>query len=165
VLPLLAGCYTLQPVSGTSPVVGSRIAVDVNDAGRLALGGSMGPEIGQIEGTLMQRDNGEYLLGVRSISLLRGGVQVWSGEPVHIKKEYVSTVYQRELSKSRTIALAAAGVGAVALIASQNLLGGGDPQGPKQTPTDTAVTRRSPRTVHFTVFSIGLPGLSSPTRR
>lgn len=164
-LPLLAGCYTLQPVSGTSPEVGSRIAVDVTDAGRLALGGSMGPEIGQIEGTLIQRDNGEYLLGVRSISLLRGGVQVWSGEPVHIKQEYVSTVYQRQLSKGRTIALAAVGVGAVALVASQNMLGGGNVEGPKQQPADTAVTRRSPRTVHFTVFSIGLPGLSSSGRR
>lgn len=158
VLGLLAGCYTLQPVRGASPVVGSRVALDVNDAGRVALGGSMGPEIGQVEGTLIQRGNGDYLLGVTSVSFLRGGVQVWKGEQVHIKPEYVSTVYERRLSKGRTIALAAAGAGAVALIASQNLLGGGDHANDQEIPRDTSVSHRLPgKTAHFTLFSIRLP--------
>jgi hypothetical protein len=41
----LVGCYTLQPTGGPVPEVGSRVAFDVNDAGRAALGGTMGPEI------------------------------------------------------------------------------------------------------------------------
>jgi hypothetical protein len=134
--------------------------MDVNDAGRVALGGSMGPEIGQVEGTLIQRSNGDYLLGVTSVSFLRGGVQVWKGEEVHIKPDYVSTVYERRLSKGRTFALAAAGVGAVALIATQNLLGSGESAINEQH-NDTSNTRRSPGKIHLTLLSIGLPGLSS----
>jgi len=52
---LLAGCYTLQPAGGVVPSVGTQVAFDVNDVGRLALGGSMGPEIGQIEGRVVQK--------------------------------------------------------------------------------------------------------------
>ena len=47
---LLAGCYTLQPARGVTPEIGARVAFDVNDAGRVVLGGSMGPEIDQVEG-------------------------------------------------------------------------------------------------------------------
>lgn len=161
VLGLLGGCTTLEPLRGASPAVGSRVAIDVNDAGRVALGGSMGPEIGQVEGTLIQRDNGDYLLGVTSVSFLRGGVQVWKGEEVHIKSDYVSGMYERKLSKSRTIGLAAASVGAVALIASQSLLGSGQSGSSDPIPTDTGSTRRSPGRIHLTLLSIGLPGLFS----
>jgi hypothetical protein len=88
-------------------------------------------------------------------------VQVWTGEQVHIKPEYVSTVYERKLNKPRTIAMAAAGVGAVALIASQGLLGGGSNSNQERT-TDTSVTRRSPgNRIHLTLLSIGLPRFSS----
>ena len=61
----------LEPIRGSSPVLGTRVALDVNDVGRVALGGSMGPEIDRVEGRLIERDNGEYLLGVTSVSLLR----------------------------------------------------------------------------------------------
>src|SRR5688500_3819331 len=57
----LVGCYTLQPAGGRTPEVGAKVAFDVNDAGRSALGGSLGPEISQIEGKLLEQQNGEYL--------------------------------------------------------------------------------------------------------
>ena len=38
---LAAGCYSLQPVRGAAPVVGTTVAFDVNDAGRVALGGQI----------------------------------------------------------------------------------------------------------------------------
>ena len=60
----LAGCYTLQPARGATPVVGEKVAFDVNDAGRVALGGSLGPEIAQIEGRVVGHDSGEYVLAV-----------------------------------------------------------------------------------------------------
>jgi len=123
---LLAGCYTLQPARGVTPELGTRVGLDVNAAGRLALGGSMGPEIDQVEGKLLERTADEYVLSVSSVRYLRGGGhQTWTGESVRIKTEHVATVYTRQFSKPRTIALAAAGGGALAFIVTQSLVGHG----------------------------------------
>jgi hypothetical protein len=122
---LLAGCYTLQPAGGVVPKVGTQVAFDVNDAGRLALGGSMGPEIGQIEGRVVQRDSGQYLLSVSAVHWLRGGEQTWAGETVHVKSEYIGSSYLRQFSAGRTIALSAVGLAAVAALAGNSLFGSG----------------------------------------
>ena len=140
-LPLV-GCYSLQPTRGATPAVGEKVAFDVNDSGRAALGGSMGPEIGQIQGRLLQKDTAQYLIAVSAVRLIRGGEQAWSGEPVRIKSEYVTTAYTRHFSKARTVALSAAGVGAMALILTQSLKGSGESDQP--TPIDTASSRISP---------------------
>jgi hypothetical protein len=139
----LAGCYTLQPARGVPPAVGEQIAFDVNDTGRAALGGSMGPEIGQIEGRLLQKDTAQYLVAVSAVHLLRGGSQTWSGEPVRIKPDYVETTYTRHFARGRTIALSALGVGAVAFIVTRSIIGSGDAE--QKTPNDTATARISPR--------------------
>jgi len=83
----------------------------VNDAGRVALGGMIGPEIGQIEGRLISKENGEYVLSVHAVHYLRGGEQVWTGERVTLKPEWVGNAYEKRFSRGRTVALAAAGVG------------------------------------------------------
>jgi hypothetical protein len=137
------GCYTLQPTPAAAPMLGERIAFDLNDAGRAALGGSMGPEIGQIEGRLMQKDSSQYVVAVSAVRFLRGGEQTWSGEPVHIKAEFVTTTYTRHFAQGRTIALGAVGAGAVALILTRSIIGSGNSD-PK-VPGDTASARISPR--------------------
>lgn len=142
---LLVGCYTLQPTGGPVPQPGTIIGLDLNDAGRAALGGSMGPEIGQVEGRLIQKDSGEFVVAVTDVHLLRGGDQVWRGEEVHIKSGYVSSVYERKFSVSRSAVLAAAGVGAAALIATRGLTGLGSTDQGGKTPGDTAHTQRRPR--------------------
>lgn len=103
----------------------------------------MGPEIGQIEGRLLQRDTAQYLVAVSAVRLLRGGEQVWSGEPVRIKPDYVATTYTRQFAKGRTIALGAVGVAAVAFIVTRSLIGSGDAI--EKPPGDTATARISPR--------------------
>ena len=141
---LLVGCYTFEPVQGPSPAVGTEIAFDINDAGRVALGGSMGPEIAQVEGRLLEKGPAEYLVAVTDVHLLRGGEQVWSKEPVRIKSEYVSSVYEKKFSTARTVALSAIGVGIIAAIAGRSLVGSGIADPGKQ-PGDTAQsTRRRP---------------------
>ena len=52
---LSVSCYTLQPTGGPVPELGTIIGLDLNDAGRAALGGSMVPEIGQVEVRLIQK--------------------------------------------------------------------------------------------------------------
>jgi len=142
---LVVGCYTLQPTTSGNPQPGSVIGLDINDAGRVALGGAMGPAIAQIEGRLVQKDTNEYVVGVQVVRLLQGGEQTWHGEVVHINSGYVSSLYERHFSAARSAALAAVGVGAVAAIATRGLagLGTGDQSG-KQ-PGDTAHTQRRPR--------------------
>jgi hypothetical protein len=110
---LMTGCYTFQPVMGTVPDVGKQVAFDINDAGRVALGRAMGPEIGQIEGTLLEKDNGSYLMAVSTVRLLRGaGEQVWSGEQIRLQAEHVGPAYERRFSTGRSIGLGAVFVGA-----------------------------------------------------
>ncbi|MFI5228184.1 MAG: hypothetical protein ACHQWU_03890 [Gemmatimonadales bacterium] len=143
----LGGCYTLQPTGGPVPEVGSRIAFDVNDAGRAALGGAMGPEIDQIEGLLVERDTADYLVAVSAVHLLRGGDQIWSGEQVHIKSAYVSRTYERRFSAGRTVVLSAIGVAAVAAFVSQTLIGSGA-DSPSKPSDSTGATVRLPVGVH-----------------
>ena len=138
----LVGCYTLQPARGTTPNVGENIAFDVNDAGRVALGGSLGPEISQIEGRVLGHENGEYVLAVSNIKLLKGGEQVWTGEHVRIKSDYVATTYERKFSRPRTIAVSAVGVGLFAFILTRTIKGSGTE--PDKVPGDSAQTQLIP---------------------
>ena len=103
---LVAGCYTLQPAM-SGPDVGSALALDINDVGRVALGGTIGQGIGQLEGRLIGSDDGEYLIAVTSVRYLSGGEQIWGGERVRIRKEYVGNTYERRFNKGRTVALGA----------------------------------------------------------
>jgi hypothetical protein len=123
---LVAGCYTLQPVTGATPEVGARVAFDLTDAGRMALGGSMGPEIAQIEGRLVEKDNGGYLVSVTAVRLLRGGEQVWAGERVRLDRDYLGRTYERRFSPGRTIALSVVGIGGIAaFLLTRSLLASG----------------------------------------
>ena len=139
----LAGCYTLQPARG-GPELGTAVAFDINDAGRAALGGSMGPEIAQVEGRLVQREATDYVLSVNAVRLLRGGEQVWRGEQVHIKPEYVSSSYEKRFSKGRTVAITAIGLGAAAYLVTRSLLGAGSVDN-TGLPPDSINTQRLPR--------------------
>lgn len=132
-IALLSGCYTYQPTGAATPEIGQEFAFDINDVGRVGLGGAMGPEIAQIEGRLVSRENAEYLVAVTAVRFLRGGEQAWTGENVHIKSEYVTSTYERHFSKGRSISLGAAGVGAVAFLLTRSLLGGGN-EGETQPP-------------------------------
>jgi hypothetical protein len=139
----LAGCYTLQPVGTDRPLVGKDVAFDVNDAGRVALGGSMGPAIRQIEGRLVQEDSGQYLVSVSAVHFLYGGEQAWTGESVRLKSEFVGSSYERHFSPARTIALSAIGVAAAAALVGRSLLGAGNAT-QRTPPQDTGKTLRLP---------------------
>jgi hypothetical protein len=133
---VVSGCFRLQPVAtGAAPETGSSVALYLNDAGRLALGPSVGPEIDRLEGRLVELDNEGYLIAVQHVYALRGGVQIWSGEQVRVGKDHVRSVSERRLSKVRTVALGAAGAGSLTYMLSRGLFGFGldDPS----TPTDT----------------------------
>jgi len=145
----VAGCYTLQPAAGVTPELGSTLAFSINDLGRVALGGSMGPEIDQIEGRLISNEkegNGsDYFVAVSAVRLLRGGNQVWRGEQVHIKSEYVNSIYLRQYSRGRTIALSTIAVVAVASLATAAIVGTGMLGDDPVPDTGLGTSRRTPR--------------------
>jgi len=133
----MAGCYTLHPTYGAIPAVGEQVAFDVNDIGRVALGGSMGPEIAQVQGLLIARDGEELRLAVSAVRLLRGGEQAWNGEPVTLKPEYLGTGYVRRMSPGRSVALGVATIGGFTVfMLSKSLLGSGVEEPP---PDDTTI--------------------------
>jgi hypothetical protein len=141
---LLVGCYTLQPTGRAIPEVGTKVALAVNDAGRVALGGQMGPEIDRVEGLLLQKDSSDILLAVSVIRTLRGDEQKWSGERIHINPSFVTAVYERQFSRGRSAAMGAIGLGALYFLVSHTLLGSGQGDLIKP-PGDTANTLRRPR--------------------
>lgn len=129
---LVTGCYALHPVAfGVTPEVGARVAIEVNDMGRVALGGSMGPEIDRILGRLVGFDSAGYEVAVEEVHLLRGGIQVWNHEKMRIAKDQIRAFSERRYSRGRSLALGAVGVGSVAFLLSRGLLGAGlgDPPG------------------------------------
>lgn len=142
----LAGCYTLEPARElTAPSLGSVIALDLTDRGRVGLGAAIGAGVGQIEGRLVSMDSSEYVLQVTGIKFVRGGEQAWTGEVVHVNAEYVSARYERRFSTVRSVLLGAVAVGAIAAVAAGGLsgLGTGDAGSSKG---DTSVTAtRVPR--------------------
>ena len=117
------GCYSTRPIAGQSTALGSVLVISINDAGRAALAGSMGPSISDIEGRLLERDSSEYVLAVAQIHMFGGGDQVWSGEKVRIKSEFVNTVSEKKFSRTKTGLISAAAVGVVAIVLSKGLNG------------------------------------------
>ena len=113
-----------------------KVALDINDVGRVALGGTIGPEIGQVEGTLLEPPGEEYVLAVSQVHFLRGGYQTWTGERVRISKQHVGRLSERRLHKGRSYALAAVIAGGlVAVVVSKDLIGLGSLG--ENTPGDT----------------------------
>jgi hypothetical protein len=140
----VAGCFKLQPVAGLEPRVGEVVAFDITDMGRVQLGGSMGPEIRQVEGRLLDAENGDYLLGVTSVKTLRRGTQVWSGERVRISKLHVARTYERRFSRGRTLVAGAVAAGAFVLVFGKSLginWTGDNPLPPKPDTSGTLVPR------------------------
>jgi hypothetical protein len=160
VLPILAallsGCYTLQPVERATPEIGTEVAVDLNDVGRAALGPSIGREIDQVHGHLVQRDSDDYALAVTSVDFLRGGSQSWTGEVVHVKSDYTSAYYVNRLSKSRTLMLVGALTAVVVVGASQALtVSGGTSDGTPPPPDDGTKQRAPARGIRIPVDAAG----------
>lgn len=139
-----AGCYSLTPVVNTDVPAGTQVSLRITDAGRVSLGGSMGPEIGEVDGRLVQHSATDYTLAVSGVRFLRGGEQRWNGERISIRNEHVVEVREHKLSKPRSALLAALTISAVVYAATGGFGGFGQRE-PGRTPGDTAATTRIPR--------------------
>jgi hypothetical protein len=119
------------------------VTLQINDAGRVALGGSVGPEVAEIEGRLAGQDSAQVVLSVLAVRSLRGGMQVWSGERLSVARAHVSQLKERHFSKSKSAIVAGAVTAALAAVIRQGILGGGSID-PTVTPPDSAQSVRIP---------------------
>lgn len=134
-------CYTLQPSPVAVPAPGTRVAFVINDAGRVALGGAMGPELRQVEGNLQSKDGDDYVVSVAGVELLQGGYQTWAGETVRINASYVSALYLKKFSAAKTAMAVGGAAVAASLLASRGVRSFLDPRD-EGNGTDSNATRR-----------------------
>jgi hypothetical protein len=115
-LSLQWGCYSYLPVQSAPPLVSEKMAVALNDRGRLLLGDRLGANVDRVEGVLVSADSAGIVMDVSGIKDLRGGSAVWSGERVTIPNDAIMGFRPRKLSKARSLLLAGAVVGVLAVI-------------------------------------------------
>lgn len=137
VLPLLAGCYTLIPVTSMQPAPGTKVSVLLNDEGRMNTAQQVGPYTVRIDGELVQATESNYVLAVRDVVDIRGAHSKWTGETVPLPRSYVMTTYERRFSTPKTVLLLGTLTAAfVGLVASFNLFGFGGSSSDGGTPPD-----------------------------
>ncbi|HEY3133745.1 MAG TPA: hypothetical protein VGJ47_03875 [Gemmatimonadaceae bacterium] len=126
-IALLASCYSFVPTNRSVFPVGTAVAFDLNDVGRVSLANQIGPEVMQLSGVLRDQTNIDYTISVESMTYLNGRTSQWSGEPVTVKQEFVKSTFEKKFSSGRTAAAVAAGAGLVggALLAN-SLYASGD---------------------------------------
>ena len=137
-LPLLAGCYTMQPLVGSrpEPAPGTRLIIELTDAGRVAMANQMGTEVARFESRLVRQTDSAYVLSVSMVVGAWGAQARWNGEQVMLRTDYVRTIGERRFSAGRT-ALVAVGTTAsiMAFVLTRSLLGGGNSTDPSNPPT------------------------------
>jgi hypothetical protein len=120
----LTGCYTYSSVA-SAPVPGMRLALDLNDLGRVQLANHVGPEVARIDGWLVSFADSVYTLRVERTIGLKGGTTPWSGEQVQVNAGWVGLSREKRFSAPRTVVLAGAmTVAFVGFLASRGLIGG-----------------------------------------
>jgi len=126
---LTTGCYAYTPLRA-SPTPGSRVALELNDRGRVALGDSVGESADRIEGRVQVSSDSSYVLRVSSVRYTNGQTNAWTNEPLTVRADLVRTVAERRLSRGRTFAAVGSTVAiVVGFVLSRDLLGIGNGSG------------------------------------
>ena len=128
-------CYAWVPAGDAGApalVPGARVVLEVNDVGRVALAESLAPSITRVEGTVVSAPADQLVLALAGYAQIRGGFTQLTGDTVRVRREHVSSVRRRELSRRRTLVAVGVGVAAVvAFLAARGLSGRGvPPEGP-----------------------------------
>jgi len=143
-----SGCYTyaVKPVSDVSQ--NATVTADINDAGRVALGQRVGPEVMRVEGKVVERSDTSVRLLVSEVTYLNGSTQEWQGQEVGLRAQDMKSVTQRSFSRSRTaLFIGVVAIGVVATILGLNFLGvtNGDPnndKGKEPPPVSTRILKQ-----------------------
>lgn len=124
--PLAGGCYTYRSAGATPVASGSRIALYLNDQGRVGLSTRVGPEIARLDGALVEKTDSAYVIRVRKITDLAGNEQLWSDETVSVDPGFLKDVTVRQFSRNRTlVAVGATGLAVGAFAVTRSIIAGG----------------------------------------
>ncbi|HET7457595.1 MAG TPA: hypothetical protein VFJ74_08060 [Gemmatimonadaceae bacterium] len=120
------GCYAYVPTAGAPVPSGSRVRVQLTDAGSTSLASYLGPSVVSVTGRLLASDDSVVNVAMSATQLSDGSEHYWNGEPVAVPRRLASTVQLRRFSGGRTALLSAAvgGLG-YAIYASVGGVGGG----------------------------------------
>jgi hypothetical protein len=121
-LPLLAACYTWQPVRQAGPASGERVNILLSDRGTAEMAPALGPGVSEVEGDVVAADSTDLRLAVRQVANTRGVPAGWLGEGVSIPRPYMARVSQRRFSAGGTALMS--GLAAATLYGIYRLLGG-----------------------------------------
>lgn len=115
-LALQMGCYSYLPVQSAPPAGKDleRVAIVVNDRGRVLLADRVGPLVEQIEGRIDKRENGSITMAVFRVKDVRGDYSTWTGEQVQIPDDAVLGYRPRKVSKIKTALFVGVVVAAIA---------------------------------------------------
>lgn len=124
---LLGACYSYELVPA-SPAPQARVAMVLNDQGRVEASPQVGSQVMRIEGAMVSTTDSAYLLAVSAVKPITGNWQRWAGEQVSMRRNHVAMMYERRVSKGRTALLGGAVAALLVAMVSTNLFGiaGGD---------------------------------------
>jgi hypothetical protein len=135
-LPSAIGCYQYVPITASAPGAGTEVSVGVNDQGRVALAGQVGPGARRLVGRLTQTTDSAFVISLTSVEYIGAPVAArWAGEPLSISRQYVSDIGERRLSRTRSwltagvFAALAVAVSAIAIVGFGSDGGSDRPQG------------------------------------
>ena len=133
---LLCACYVTTPVpTAPAPMAGTRLHVQLTDAGTTSLAQYLGPNVYFVDGRLLAETDTSMALAVSGVTMRTGEEQYWKGESVSLPHSAIATIAQKKVSWWRSALLAggiAAVVGSIGVATGGN--SGGRPGGNTQSP-------------------------------
>lgn len=135
-LQLCTACYQYVPVQ-SAPAVGSRVALEINDDGRVALRDQLGPGIVRLEGRVSAVDGDGMVVQTLNVTQIRGRALPVDSVTVRVNSQHVERMDERRLSRTRTWMF----IGGALAVATAFLLSGGfggraSPEQPGGPPVD-----------------------------
>lgn len=121
---LLSACYVTTPVpSAPAPVPGTKLHVQLTDAGSASLAQYLGPNVNYVDGRLLGESDTTMSLSVSGLTFRSGQEQYWKGENVSLPHSAIATIQQKKVSWWRSTLLAGgiiAGLTSIGLIAGSS---------------------------------------------
>lgn len=135
-LHLCTACYQYVQVQ-SAPTVGSRVALEINDDGRVALRDQLGPGIVRLEGRVSAVEAQALVVQTLNVTQIRGQALPVDSVSVRVNTQHVERMEERRLSRTRTLIF----IGGALAIATAFLLSGGiggraSPEQPGGPPVD-----------------------------
>jgi hypothetical protein len=119
-------CHTLAPLQESVPGSGRDVAVELNDRGRVLVGGQLGESVLYVEGRIVGSTDSAVTLSVARTVLMQGSTVVWTGEQVALPREGVRGYRLRQFSRGRTVMMSIAVTVGLALVGlGISIVGGG----------------------------------------